>query len=117
MSRDIKEYVRSCDTCQRHVAPTNLKQGYLHPLPIPEDRFESVGIDFALLTRSRSGMTAVMIIVDRLTKLMSLIPCMETLTAIDCGKLLFKNCFCTGKGLPKSIVSDRDPKFTSDVWK
>jgi hypothetical protein len=58
----------------------------------------------------------VIVMVCYLTKLIVLIPCLKTINAADKAKLIFQYWYCSGKGFPDVIVSDRDSKFTSKVW-
>jgi hypothetical protein len=113
---DVSKYVRSCDTCQRFRDSTKSRSGYLHPLPVPADRFTEIAMDFMSLPISLSGYDCALVVVDRLTKLVRLIPCLSTITAEGCAEILYKQWFCTGKGFPSHIVSDRDPLFASSVW-
>lgn len=57
-----------------------------------------------------------MVIIDRLTKLLCLVPCKKTDSAKESAKQFIKYWYSTGKGLPKTISSDRDSKFTSSFW-
>jgi hypothetical protein len=56
------------------------------------------------------------VVVDRLTKFIILTPCSKTVTAPQLAKLFVKNVY-KRFGMPTSIVSDRDPRFTSHFWK
>jgi hypothetical protein len=116
LDNDVNEYIKSCDTCQRHSTPTQKPQSYLHPLPVPDERFEDIGIDFAFLPKTKHGNDMVMVIVDRLTKLVMAIPCKKTDGAEEIAKLLVRHWITNGYGIPKVITSDRDTKFTSKVW-
>ena len=53
---------------------------------------------------------------DLLTKYVSVIPCHETDDAPACAQLLKKHVFDVF-GLPKGIISDRDPKYTGSFWR
>lgn len=53
--------------------------------------------------------------VDRLTKRIHLVPSGSEDTAETVAKCFFRNIFRL-HGLPDSIVSDRDPRFTSQFW-
>jgi hypothetical protein len=117
MEQDIRKYIRSCTLCQRHSERNSLLAGKLHPLPIPQDRFRDISIDFATISPSKEGFDALMVIVCRLTKLCRLIPCYKTCSAEDVAKLFIDNWYSHGFGLPESITSDRDTKFTSQLWK
>ncbi|MBW0468169.1 hypothetical protein O181_007884 [Austropuccinia psidii MF-1] len=56
-----------------------------------------------------------MIIVDRFRKSLRFLPCHKEDTAMDTA-LLFWNNIISIYGVPKIIISDRDPKFTSEFW-
>lgn len=56
-----------------------------------------------------------MVIVDRLTKYVHFIPLSHSYTAVKVTALFISHIFKL-HGLPTSIVSDRDPVFTSRFW-
>ncbi|OWZ22366.1 hypothetical protein PHMEG_0002956 [Phytophthora megakarya] len=56
-----------------------------------------------------------MVIVDRLTKRAKFIATNTTATAEDTATLFMVN-YVKDHGVPKSILSDRDSKFTSKFW-
>jgi len=56
-----------------------------------------------------------MVVVDWFNKMAHFIPTKENATAQEMGRLFFMHVF-KHHGLPKDIVSDRDPKFTSKFW-
>lgn len=67
---------------------------------------------------SRDGHNAVLTVVDRLTKLCRLIPCTfgdANLTGGEVARLFFDH-IIRHYGVPTSIVSDRDTRFTSEFW-
>jgi len=108
----VNRYTRSCESCQRHKEVNHSKYGFLHPLPIPEDRCQQLSIDWFFLPTSREGFDSVMVIIDRLTKLLALVLCKKSDSAQDSAKQFLKYWYSTGKELPKTISSDRDSKFT-----
>ena len=59
---------------------------------------------------------SIMVVVDRLTKGAHFIPVKSTHNMDDIEKIFMKDIFIS-HGFPKAIVSDRDPKFTSNFWK
>lgn len=67
------------------------------------------------LPKSASGYDAVVVFVDRLTKMVHIAPTMTTATAQDTAEL-FVHHVVRLHGLPISMVSDRDSKFTSKFW-
>ena len=113
----VKEYVSTCDACQRFNASNRKPVGVLHPLPVPSDRFLELSIDFAALPAAESGADAVLVIVDRLTKLCAFIPGQRTDTAEQVAERFLTGWYCKGAGLPKVITSDRDSRFLSAFWR
>jgi hypothetical protein len=58
----------------------------------------------------------IMVVVDKLSKETHFIPIKSTFKAIDFSNIFLKDFFRL-HGLPKTIISDRDTKFTSIFWK
>ncbi|MBW0569545.1 hypothetical protein O181_109260 [Austropuccinia psidii MF-1] len=56
-----------------------------------------------------------LIIVDRFSKSMRCLPCHKEDTAMETALLFWNNIMSTC-GVPKIIISDRDPKFTTEFW-
>ena len=117
MREDVMKYVQSCDTCQRNKVPTKSPAGLLRPLPIPDERFKDIAIDFMDLPLSKEGNDSAMLIVDRLTKLVKIIPMKKSDGTKECATMILKEWVCSGKGMFSSVVSDRDSRFTSSLWK
>ena len=62
------------------------------------------------------GFDSIVVFCCRLTKMLHFVPCAKTVTAPELAQLFIQHVFRT-HGLPASIVSDRDPRFTSHFWK
>ena len=73
-------------------------------------------MDFVTGLHEDSELNAILMIVDRLTKMQHLIPCLDTGTARDLAILYLTHVF-RYHGLPLSIVCDRGPQFVFDFWK
>ena len=117
LTRDVERWVRSCYTCQTHYPPVKALAGYLNPLPVPSDRFKDLAMDFCHLGRScTSSNDSALIIIDRLTKYVKILPCRRTITAEKTAKLVIENWILNGFGSPASIVSDMDSLFLSSFW-
>ncbi|GBG62952.1 hypothetical protein CBR_g34652 [Chara braunii] len=117
MMRDAKLYVETCQVCQRDKPCTQAPLGLLKPLPIPERPGESLSMDFMdTLVTSKSGMRHIFVIGDRFSKYARLVAMSETTKTEYVIRLLKEN-WVRDFGLPKSIVSDRDVRFTSELWK
>ncbi len=67
------------------------------------------------LPPSRGFVAIMVVVVDRFSKMAHFIPTKETATAQKTGRLFFTQMF-KHHGLPKDIMSDRNPKFTSKFW-
>jgi hypothetical protein len=59
--------------------------------------------------------TGVVVFVDRLSKMVHLAPCRREVTGKQTAVLFLEHVF-KAHGLPDSLVSDRDPRFTSAFW-
>jgi hypothetical protein len=64
----------------------------------------------------KQGFDAVLVVVDRLSKMVVLIPGRETMSAATVAKHVLRSVVAV-HGWPTSIVSDRDPRFTSAFWR
>ena len=116
MKRDISIYVARCPTCQQVKSDQRKLAGLLQPLGVPGWKWEEISMDFIDgLPRSRKGNDSIWVIVDRLTKFAHFIPVRSNRTARSLAHLYFKE-IVRLHGVPKSIVSDRDPLFTSKFW-
>jgi hypothetical protein len=67
------------------------------------------------LPKCASGVDAVVVFVDRLTKMIVCAPTTKTVTAPQLAQIFVSKVFCQF-GMPSSIVSDRDVRFTSNFW-
>jgi hypothetical protein len=75
MKRKIVNYMSECDTCQRVKADHLRPAGNLHPLSIPEWKWENICMDFIMgLPHTSRGYNLIWVIVDRLTKSSHFIP-------------------------------------------
>ncbi|GBG80806.1 hypothetical protein CBR_g31362 [Chara braunii] len=94
-----------------------LRLRLLKPLPIPAGSGQSISMDFMdTLVTSKNGKRHIFVIVDRLTKYARLIAMPETARTEHVIKLFMDN-WVRDFGLPKTIVSDTDVRFTSEMWK
>jgi len=115
MREDVRYYVASCIVCQTTKYSTQPPAGLLQPLPIPSMVWDQVTMDFIVGLPPSRGYTAIMVVVDRLTKYTHLgaLP-----TNFDTARVtqLFMDIVVKLHGFPSSIVSDRDTIFLSQLW-
>jgi hypothetical protein len=116
MKSKIQEFVRSCDTCQRQKYLTSSPGGLLQPLPIPNQIWEDISIDFITGLPKAKGYEAIFVVVDRLSKYSHFIPLKHPYTARSLAEIFSKEIIKL-HGVPLSIVSDRDPIFMSSFWR
>ena len=83
--------------------------------PIP---FHTLAIDFILgLPLSKADKDCIMTVTYKFSKLLTLLTGKTTFTAQDWAYLLLQRLLLINWGVPKAIISDRDPKFLSDFWR
>ncbi|MCO5557391.1 hypothetical protein L7F22_010954 [Adiantum nelumboides] len=117
MKGDIQDYVSKCVVCQKTKYDRGKQHGLLQPLPIPDSPWESISMDFIFgLPKSIHGNIGIWTIVDRFSKQAHFIPVKKTIKAHQMATLLISQVF-KYHGLPTSIVSDRDPRMTSNFCK
>ena len=117
MDATIAAYVRTCDSCQRNKPSPQAPIGLLKPLPIPEYPWEQVSMDLITqLPRSRSGNDAIVVFVDKLTKMVHYAATTTDVTAPKLAKIFMREVVRL-HGVPESILSDRDPRFTANFWR
>jgi hypothetical protein len=117
LKRDVAAHVAKCDVCQRVKAEHQRPAGLLHPLKIPEWKWEEIGIDFIVgLPRTPAGCDSIWVIVDRLEKVAHFIQVRTNYTGAKLAELYMTWIVCL-HGVPKKIVCDRGSQFTSQFWK
>jgi len=114
---DIAKVINKCARCAQNKSSTVPLKGMLQPLEVPEGRWQSVSMDFIVeLPTTLNGDNAIFVIVDRFTKMAHFLPMKTSATAGEVARIFVKEIWRL-HGLPKVIVSDRDPKFVSGFWK
>jgi hypothetical protein len=73
-------------------------------------------MDFMVSLPPSRGFDAIMVVVDRFSKMTHFIRIKDKAMAQEIGRLFFTHVF-KHHGLPKDIVLDRNPKFTSKFWR
>jgi hypothetical protein len=116
MAQDVREYVNSCSLCLSNKSRNDLPAGLLHPIPHPPRRWQQVSMDLITqLPPTAVGHDAIFVVVDKSSKMIHCIPTTTTCTAPDLAALFFRE-IVRHHGIPTSIISDRDPRFTSSFW-
>jgi hypothetical protein len=117
MKKDVAEFVHACLTCQKSKIEHQKPIGLMQPLSIPEWKWDSISMDFVTgLPRTTAGYDSIWVIMDRLTKSAHFIPIKITYPLPKLAEI-YINTIVKLHGLPLSIVSDRDQRFTSGFWR
>jgi hypothetical protein len=117
MKKEVVNFIARCLECQKvkdeHKCPT----GLLHPLSIPEWKWEVITMDFiTMLPMTYEKHDSIMVVVEKLTKDAHFVPVKSMHKATDIAEIYMRE-IAKLHGMPKEIVSDIDPKFTSNSWK
>jgi hypothetical protein len=111
MWSQVAAYVTSCDRCQRDKASNKRLIGLLQPLEVPSEPWEHVSLDFIMSLPPSGGLDAILVVVDKLSKSIVLIPTQTTVSAKETARLYY-NYVCCRHGLARKVMSDRDVRFT-----
>ena len=115
LADDIEAFCKSCGRCQSIKTPRQKTPGWLHTLPLPTRPWESIGMDFTGPCVEVGGFNYILLVICRMTGMVHLIPTRMDATAKQIVALYVKEVVRL-HGIPESIVSDRDAKFTSLFW-
>lgn len=115
MGQDVQNFVAACRVCCQHKASSRPSAGLLHPLSVPRCPWSHISLDFITGLPVSQGNSVIMTVVDCFSKGCHFIPLSGLLSARETGKLIIHHLFCLN-GLPRDVVSDRGPQFTSQLW-
>ncbi|GJY02551.1 putative reverse transcriptase domain-containing protein [Tanacetum coccineum] len=116
MKKDIAMYVSKCLTCLKVKAEHQRSSGLLQQPKILKWKWEGIAIDFVTkLLKTSSGHDIIWVIVDRLTKSAHFLPMHEDYK-MDRLARLYLNEIVARHGVPISIISDHDSRFTLMFW-
>ena len=120
MQSEVKSYVKACRLCQQIKAPRRKPHGELQPLPPPKRPWSDITMDFITdlppsLYRGKAY-DALLVVMDRYTKMARYVPTRKTLKAHELAEVLADDVFLRDGGVPETIVSDRGTVFTARFW-
>ncbi|MBW0591200.1 hypothetical protein O181_130915 [Austropuccinia psidii MF-1] len=115
--KDVAEYCKTCDRCQKANKSTGKRLGNMIKIQEPRRPWEIVHMDWVtgLPPGGDRGYNACLVIVDRFSKTPIFLPCHKDDTAMDTALLIW-NRVGSSTGIFTNSISDRDPKFTSKLW-
>ena len=116
LSESVRKFIAHCPCCQRSKTSNEAPGGLLQPLPVPPRLWDSVSMDLiTALPQTDKGHTAIYVFVDRLSKMAHFVPTTTDVSAEECA-CLFRHHVVRLHGCPTDVVSDRDPRFTSNFF-
>ncbi|CDF37990.1 unnamed protein product [Chondrus crispus] len=113
MNKELHEYIKTFPKCQEAKSLTQNKLGKFRPFPPPLKKWEQISMDFIFdLPRTNTNKTAILVVVDKLSKHMHFVPIESNHTAKDTAEVFYNEIY-KHHGLPRKIISDRDTRFTN----
>ena len=116
LKKALQSYIDSCPSCQLSKPSRRLPYGQLHPIETSKEPLSELSMDFIVgLPETPEGYNCLGTVTDRFSKYVRLIPGKETWGAKDWAEIYHTDVHRYW-GMPASIITDRDPRFTSDFW-
>jgi transposase InsO family protein len=100
----------------RSKASRHRPYGLLQPLPIPDRPWHSISMDFIDQLPPSNGYTAILVVIDRLSKEIIFIPTTNEATAVDIADAFVTHVFAK-HGIPLNVSSDCGSEFTSHFFR
>ena len=118
LRQDVKAYVKGCNVCLASKAVWHKPYGNLQTLSVPIHKWKDLFMDFLMglpiLTDWKSeSYDSILVIVDRLTKMIYYKPVKITIDAPGLTKVII-DVVVRHHGLPDSIITDRGSPFTQN---
>ena len=112
---DITQFITNYVDCQLTKYETKKMVGLLCPLPVPHRPWEDLSLDFIVGLPAYRGYTTILVVVDRFSKGVHLGMLPTSHTALMVASL-FLDIVVKLHGVPRSLLSDRDPLFINKFW-
>ncbi|MBW0480857.1 hypothetical protein O181_020572 [Austropuccinia psidii MF-1] len=113
----LSEYINTCERFKKANRKHGKTYGLFKHIEEPKHPWETINMDWVTgaVPGGRGNLNTCLIIVDSFSKSVTCLPHHKEDTKMDTA-LLFCNKIISTCGVPKIIISDRDPKFTSELW-
>lgn len=109
-------YVRGCDRCQRAKDFPTRPVGTLAPNLVPDRNWQIVSVDLISQLPPSHGYDAIMVVVDRFSKMVRITPINDQVTSEGIARI-YRDRIWRNFGLPEKIISDRGPQFASNFMR
>ncbi len=115
MWKDIAQFCRTCDVCQKIKPDLSGKKGLLRPHRVPQLPWDVVSLDLIMGLPWSQELDAILVIVDKLTKYALYIPTVTTLSQEGFASL-FLQYVVQRFSLPLEMIADRDARWAKSFW-
>jgi len=115
----IAEYVQGCATCQQNKIITHRTRPTMYKIPTDPAAlpFQQIAMDLIIGLPESNQHDSILTIVDHgCSRAVVFLPCTREISGPKIAQLYFDNVY-RWFGLPKKIISDRDPRFMSHFGK
>ena len=115
LATDVQEYVQGCQVCQRDKASNQKPAGLLQPIEIPYNSWDHATMDrITQLPKTKRGHPAILVVVDKLTKMTRFAPVKNESTAAQAFVAqAFVEHVWNSYGMSLQITTDRGTGFTN----
>ena len=110
LKEDVKKYIQGYFKCQQNKFQHQRKTGELYPLEIPKRPWQEISIDIIGPLLKSNGMNAIVVIVDRFTKMIRLKATTMNISSEGIAKI-YRDEIWKLHEIPRKILSDRGPQF------
>ena len=119
MAKKLRSYLANCPDCQLKCTPRHSPYGSLQPVLTPPRPFHTITIDFilALPESNPDKHDCALSVTDKFSKAITLIPGQIAWGGEKWAPVLMDRLSLLMWGVPRAILSDRDPRFVSQLWK
>jgi hypothetical protein len=118
MIRDVKQYIRNCHTCRKVKTARDKYHELLNSLSMSNRSWTNIILDFVTKLFDNRNYNAILMIVDRLSKMHHYISCTtdENETTIKKTVKLFIQHVWKLHELSTTMISDKDSQFVFLIW-
>jgi Integrase zinc binding domain len=116
MKEFVMNYVKGCATCQMTKVNTHPTRPALFPITTKPNTlpFQTITVDFIVKLPTSDRYDSILTITDHdCSKAAIFLPCNESIDAPGVAELYAKQVF-PHYGIPRKIISDRDPRFATN---
>ncbi|MBW0573021.1 hypothetical protein O181_112736 [Austropuccinia psidii MF-1] len=115
--QELSEYINTCERCHKANRKHGEKYVLLQHIKEAKPPWETINMDgvAGIFPGGKGNFNSCLIIAYRFSKSVRCLPFQKEDTAMDSALLFWNDIICTC-GVLKVIISDRDPKFTSEFW-